>query len=163
MIIMLLISTGARLNEVLTATWSQINRDTRTWKIPALNSKSKKVRSVPLNDSALDIINQLDTEGEFEYLFVNRVTRTNYKNIQKYWGKLRANAGMRSIRIHDLRHTYASLLANNGRTILEISRILGHSSVKVSERYSHLSTATLQDAANSASVMINAAMGGTAT
>lgn len=163
MIIMLLISTGARLNEVLTATWCQINRETRTWKIPALNSKSKKVRSVPLNDSALDIINQLDTEGEFEYLFVNRVTRKPYTNIHKYWGKLRTKAGMKTIRIHDMRHTYASLLANSGRTILEISRILGHSTVKVSERYSHLSTATLQDAANSASVMINAAMGGTTT
>lgn len=162
MIIMLLISTGARLNEVLTATWSQINRETRTWKIPALNSKSKKVRSVPLNDSALDIINQLDTEGVFEYLFVNRVTRKPYTNIHKYWQKLRTKAQMEKIRIHDMRHTYASLLANSGRSILEISRILGHSTVKVTERYSHLSTATLQDAANSASVMINKAMGGTA-
>lgn len=158
MIIMLLISTGARLNEVLTATWSQINRETRTWKIPALNSKSKKVRSVPLNDSALDIINQLDTEGDFDYLFINRITGKPYTNIHKYWGKLRSKIGMRSIRIHDMRHTYASLLANSGRTILEISRVLGHSSVKVSERYSHLSTATLQDAANSASILINAAM-----
>lgn len=160
MIIMLLISTGARLNEVLGATWSQINRDTRTWKIPALNSKSKKARSVPLNDSALDIINQLDTEGKFEYLFINRITGTRYKGIHKYWGKIRMRIGMRHIRIHDFRHSFASLLSNSGHTILEISRILGHSSVKVSERYSHLSTATLQNAANSASVIINAAMRG---
>jgi integrase len=70
---------------------------------------------------------------------------------------------MKTIRIHDMRHTYASLLANSGRSILEISRILGHSTVKISERYSHLSTATLQDAANSASIIINKAMGGTTT
>lgn len=156
MIIMLLICSGARLNEVLGAKWCQINRETRTWKIPALNSKSKKARSVPLNDSALDIINQLDTEGIFEYLFIKRITGTRYKNIHKFWSGLREKLGMRMIRIHDFRHTFASLLANSGRTILEISRVLGHSSVKVSERYSHLSTATLQEAANSASIKINA-------
>jgi len=157
MIIMMLISSGARLNEVLAAKHSQINIETRTWKIPALNSKSKKARSLPLGDSFIDIYKQLTTkEG---YLFVNRITGTRYQNIHKYWSKLRVKADLKTLRIHDLRHTYASLLANSGRSILEISRILGHSSVKVSERYSHLNTATLQAAANSASIKINAAMG----
>ena len=159
MIIMILISSGARLNEVLSCTHSQINIETRTWKIPALNSKSKKARSLPLGDSAIDILSKLEKINESEYLFNNPVTGTRYYNIHKYWGQLRMKAGMSTIRIHDLRHTYASLLANSGRSILEISRILGHSSVKVSERNSHLSTATLQEAANSASIKINAAMG----
>ncbi|MGB2832931.1 MAG: tyrosine-type recombinase/integrase [Methylotenera sp.] len=162
MIAMFLLSTGARMNEVLSAKWCQINRETRTWKIPALNSKSKKVRSVPLNDSALDIISQLDTEAEFEYLFVNRVTGNPYSNIHKAWGKIRDQAGLPQLRIHDLRHQYASFLVNSGRTLYEVQQILGHSTSKVTERYSHLSSATLQAAANSASVMINAAMGGEA-
>ena len=162
MIAMFLLSTGARMNEVLSAKWSQINRETRTWKIPALNSKSKKVRSVPLNDSALDIISQLDTVAEFEYLFVNRVTGNPYTNIHKAWGKIRDQAGLPQLRIHDLRHQYASFLVNSGRTLYEVQQILGHSTSKVTERYSHLSSATLQAAANSASVMINAAMGGEA-
>lgn len=160
MMIMMLISSGARLNEVMSATHSQINIETRTWKIPALNSKSKKARSLPLGDSFIDIYNQLNTkEG---YLFVNRITGTRYENIHKYWSKLRLKADLKTLRIHDLRHTYASLLANSGRSILEISRILGHSSVRVSERYSHLNTATLQYAANSASIKIKAAMSGSA-
>lgn len=163
MIAMFLLSTGARMNEVLTAKWAQVNRETRTWKIPALNSKSKKVRSVPLNDSALDIINQLDTESDYEYLFVNRVTSNPYTNIHKAWGKIRAQAGLGQLRIHDLRHQYASFLVNSGRTLYEVQQILGHSTSKVTERYSHLSSATLQAAANSASVMINAAMGGSAS
>ena len=162
MIAMFLLSTGARMNEALSAKWSQINRDTRTWKVPALNSKSKKVRSIPLNDSALDIINQLDTEGEFEYLFVNRVTGNPYTNIHKAWGKIRDQAGLPQFRMHDCRHAYASFLVNSGRTLYEVQQILGHSTSKVTERYSHLSSATLQAAANSASVLINAAMGGTA-
>ena len=163
MIAMFLLSTGARMNEVLSAEWSQINIDTRTWKIPALNSKSKKVRSIPLNDSALAIISQLNTEAEFEYLFVNRVTGNPYTNIHKAWGKLRDQAGLPQLRIHDLRHQYASFLVNSGRTLYEVQQILGHSTSKVTERYSHLSSATLQAAANSASVMINAAMGSSAT
>lgn len=163
MIAMFLLSTGARMNEVLSATWSQINIHTRTWKIPALNSKSKKVRSVPLNDSALDIINQLDTEAEFEYLFVNRVTGNPYTNIHKAWGKIRDQAGLPQLRIHDLRHQYASFLVNSGRTLYEVQQILGHSTSKTTIRYSHLSSATLQAAANSASVLINAAMGGSAS
>ena len=162
LIAMFLLSTGARMNEVLSAKWCQINRETRTWKIPALNSKSKKVRSIPLNDSALDIINQLDTKGEFEYLFVNRVTGNPYTNIHKAWGLIRAQAGLPQLRIHDLRHQYASFLVNSGRTLYEVQQILGHSTSKVTERYSHLSSATLQAAANSASVMINSAMGGSA-
>ena len=161
MIAMFLLSTGARMNEVLSAKWSQINRETRTWKIPALNSKSKKLRSVPLNDSALDIISQLDTEDAFEYLFVNRVTGNPYTNIHKAWGKIRDQAGLPQLRIHDLRHMYASFLVNSGRTLYEVQQILGHSTSKVTERYCSLSTATLQAAANSASVMINAAMGST--
>ncbi len=159
MIAMFLLSTGARMNEALSAKWSQINRDTRTWKIPALNSKSKKVRSVPLNDSALAIINQLETKGEFDYLFVNRVTGLPYTNIHKAWGKIRDQAGLPKFRIHDCRHAYASFLVNSGRTLYEVQQILGHSTSKVTERYSHLSSSTLQAAANSASVMITAAMG----
>lgn len=163
MIAMFLLSTGARMNEVLSAEWSQINISTRTWKIPALNSKSKKSRSSPLNDSALAIISQLNTEAEFEFLFVNRVTGNPYTNIHKAWGKIRDQAGLPHLRIHDLRHQYASFLVNSGRTLYEVQQILGHSTSMVTERYSHLSSATLQAASNSASVLINAAMRGTAT
>ena len=63
LIAMFLLSTGARLNEALSATWSQIDRENRVWRIAAINSKSKRMRSVPLNDSALEVLAQLDTEG----------------------------------------------------------------------------------------------------
>ena len=159
MVAMYLLSTGSRMSETLNSKWMDINLETRTWKIPALNSKSKKVRSVPLNDSAINIINLLDTSGKFEYLFVNPVSGNKYTSIHKAWGKIRKEAGLPHLRIHDLRHQYASFLVNSGRTLYEVQQILGHSTSKVTERYSHLSSATLQAAANSASVMINAAMG----
>lgn len=153
-IALFLLSTGCRLNEALQATWGQIDRGNRVWKIPALNSKSKRIRSVPLNDSALDVLQQLDTEGTFEHLFVNRRTGKPYGTIMKVWSRLRTKAALPHLRIHDLRHQYASFLVNSGRTLYEVQQILGHSDPSVTQRYAHLSSKSLQEAANSASVVI---------
>jgi site-specific recombinase XerD len=62
------------------------------------------------------------------------------------------------VRIHDLRHSYASMLVNSGRSLYEVQQILGHSNPKVTQRFSHLSTATLQDAAGSAAERISEAL-----
>ena len=67
-----LLATGARLNEALRARWDQIDKDNRVWKIPASNSKSKRIRSVPLNDAALEVLGQLGTEGKYDNLFIIR-------------------------------------------------------------------------------------------
>ena len=72
----------------------------------------------------------------------------------KVWSRLRKAAGVPHVRIHDLRHQYASFLVNGGRTLYEVQQILGHSDPSVTQRYAHLSTASLQEAANSASVAI---------
>ena len=154
LIAMFLLSTGCRLNEALQATWRHIDRGQRVWRILAINSKSKRMRSVPLNPSALHILDQLETEGEFEHLFVNRQTRQPYTTIMKVWDRLRTKAELPHLRIHDLRHAYASLLVSSGRTLYEVQQILGHSDPKVTMRYSHLSSKTLQEAANTASVIV---------
>ena len=164
LIALFLLSTGARLNEALQAKWGQIDRRTRVWRIPAAVSKSGKVRVVPLNDSALDVLGQLETEGKFDHLFVNSRISTKtgkevgtgkpYTTIMKVWSRLRLKAGLPQFRIHDLRHQYASFLVNAGRTLYEVQQVLGHSDPKVTQRYAHLSTKSLQDAANSASIMI---------
>lgn len=158
LIALLLISTGCRLNEVLSARWQQIDRVNRVFRVDAINSKSKRVRSIPLNDSALEVLSQLDTEGQYDHLFINKQTEKPYTTITKVWTRLRAKAGLPHLRIHDLRHQYASFLVNSGRTLYEVQQILGHSDSKVTERYAHLSTKTLQAAANSASVIIKGSM-----
>jgi len=157
-IALFLLSTGARLNEALTARWADVDVANRVWRVPASVSKSGKVRAIPLNDSALEITRQLDTRGEFEHLFVNRQTGKPYTTIMKVWSRLRAKAGLPFLRIHDLRHMYASFLVNSGRTLYEVQACLGHSDPKVTQRYAHLSTKSLQDAANSASIMIRGTM-----
>jgi integrase len=150
LICLFLLSTGARLNEAIRASWRDIDRGTRVWRIPAQTSKSKRVRSVPLNDSALEVLAQLDTEGTHELLFVNHRTGKQFVSLHKIWRDLRSRAGLPHLRIHDLRHQYASFLVNSGRTLYEVQQILGHSDPSVTQRYAHLSKRSLQDAADSA-------------
>jgi len=74
LIALFLLSTGARLNEALRARWQDIDRGNRVCRIPALNSKSKRVRPVPLNASAVEVLDRLDSERSHECLFVNART-----------------------------------------------------------------------------------------
>lgn len=156
-IALFLLSTGCRLNEVLSAKWSDVDMSKGVFTIRATNAKSKKLRGVPLNESAIEILNQLDTQGKFEYLFINRLTGMLYRNIHKVWQRLREKAGLKHLRLHDLRHQYASFLVNSGRTLYEVQQIFGHSTSVVTQRYSHLSTKVLNEAAQSASVKIREA------
>lgn len=149
-----LLSTGARLNEALQARWDLVDKDNRVWRIPSATSKSKRVRSVPLNDAAIEVLDSLSTKGKFDFLFVNRKTKMPYTTIHKAWERIRQAAKLPHLRVHDLRHSYASFLVNSGRSLYEVQQILGHSQPQVTQRYSHLSTKTLQDAANAASAII---------
>jgi integrase len=155
-IALLLLSTGCRLNELLSAKWVDVDLENKTLKIRATNSKSKQLRSVPLNESAMEVLNQLDTRGKFDYIFVNQQIGKPYTTITKVWARLRKQAGLDHLRLHDLRHQYASFLVNSGRTLYEVQQILGHSDSKVTQRYAHLSTKTLQEASNCASAKIKA-------
>jgi integrase len=110
----------------------------------------------------MEVLNQLDTEGNFEHLFVNKQrskeTEAPYTTITKVWDRLRNKASLPHLRIHDCRHLFASWLVCSGRPIFEVMTLLGHANVKTTQRYAHLSTKTLQDASNSASVIIQGAM-----
>lgn len=156
-IALFLLSSGCRLNEALSAKWSDVDMVKRVFTVRASNSKSRKLRSVPLNDSAIDVLNQMGNEGKLEFVFMNSHTGKPMTSINRTWNRLRIKAGLPHLRIHDLRHMYASFLVNDGRTLYEVQQILGHSDPKVTMRYAHLSTKALQDAANSASVMIRGA------
>ncbi|SEF65882.1 tyrosine-type recombinase/integrase [Nitrosomonas ureae] len=94
---------------------------------------------------------------QFEYLFINRLTGMPYRNIHKVWQRLRKKAGLKHLRLHDLRHQYASFLVNSGRTLYEVQQIFGHSTSVVTQRYSHLSSKVLKEAAQSASIKIREA------
>ena len=151
-----LLSTGCRLNEALSATWADVDIERRAFTIRAAHSKSRKLRSVPLNDSAIEVLNSLGTKEQGGALFVSDRSGAALTTISKQWKRIREAAGLPNLRLHDLRHNFASMLINDGQSIYTVSAILGHSTVKVTERYAHLSTQTLQEAANSASLRLMA-------
>lgn len=153
-----LLVSGSRLNEALSATWKNVDRVNRVWKVDSINSKSKRARSIPLNDVALAILDDLGTEDDYKHLFINYRTGERYFNIHKAWNRLRNEADLPHLRLHDLRHQYASFLVNSGRSLYEVQQILGHSDPSVTMRYAHLSSKSLQAAAASASDAINVAM-----
>lgn len=157
LMLMFLLSTGARLSEMFTARWSQIDRTNRVWKIPATNSKSKKLKYLPINDSAMWVVDQLDSEGKSEYLFPSPVTGRPYRTISRAWYLIRKKAGIPSnVRIHDLRHTFASRIVSRGRSLYEAQRLLGHADPRTTLRYAHLALGVMHDASNAAALAVAA-------
>ena len=157
-IVLFLLSTGCRLSEALTARWSNINEANKFWIIPAVNSKSKRQRSIPLSDSALEILKQIDKQESDIYVFTNRKTGTRFKNIFRPWNRIRNSAGVPFFRAHDARHGFASCCVQNGRSLYEVSKLLGHADTRTTQRYAHLNEKTLLEAANSITSKISAVM-----
>ena len=145
-IVLMLIYTGARMREVLDSKWSDIDFDNKSWRIP--KTKSGKPRDVPLSDAAIYILKTVPRYDKFGFIFPNPASQKPYSSIFEPWKNARERAGLNDLRIHDLRHSFASFLVNNGRSLYEVQKILGHSDIKITQRYAHLEKSTLLDAAN---------------
>jgi site-specific recombinase XerD len=155
LVILFLLSTGARLREGLCAQWKEVDVSNAVWRIPATNSKSKRLKSLPLNTSALWVIEQLDSEGKSSYLFPSPATGKPYTTITRAWYVIRRAAGIPdNVRIHDLRHTFASRLVSAGRSMVELQNLLGHADPRVSQRYAHLSSKSALAASNAAAFSV---------
>ena len=147
-IIPMLILTGARKREVLDAKWEDFDLDRRQWRIPI--TKTGRPRHVPLSDGVLRLLAQVPHKEDCEYVFPNPKSGKPYCSIYNSWNSARKSVGLRDVRIHDLRHSFASFLVNAGRSLYEVQKILGHTQIKTTQRYAHLSQDTLIDAANAA-------------
>mgnify|MGYP000408564617 FL=1 len=118
-------------------------------------SKSGKSRFVPLSGAAISILERVPRIVGCPFVFVNPQTLKPFTNIYFSWNNVRVRAGLPNVRLHDLRHTYASNLVNSGTSIYVVSKALGHASLKNTERYSHLSQETLSAAADSVAQAID--------
>ncbi|KAF0279165.1 tyrosine-type recombinase/integrase [Spiribacter aquaticus] len=152
-IVAMLLLTGARRNEVLHARWQDIDFNSRQWLIP--KTKSARTRYIPLSDAALRLIEQVPRVEGCEYIFANPKTGKPFVQIWYPWDTARKRAGLDDLRIHDLRHSYASFLVNAGRSLYEVQHLLGHARPVTTQRYAHLAQETLFEASNQAA----AAMG----
>jgi len=147
-IVAILILTGARKRELLDARLNDIDTERCIWTIPL--SKSGKARHIPLSDAALSVLTQLPRWDGCPYLVPNPKTLKPYTCFYRAWDTARKNVGLSEVRIHDLRHSAASFLINANISIFEVSKILGHSQIKTTQRYAHLSQDTLLAAVNTA-------------
>ena len=147
-IVTMLLLTGARLSEVLNAQWKDFDTVARVWTIEF--NKSGKTRYVPLSDAAIQLIENLPRIEGCPYSFANPQTKQPYTSIHYAWDSVRKRAGLADLRIHDLRHSFASFLVNGGRSIYEVQKILGHTQIRTTQRYAHLSQETLLEAASTA-------------
>ncbi len=154
-IIKCLVSTGMRLTEVTEGRWAEVDLDAGIWRVPAERSKSKKAMVKYLSDSAKYVLQEVGTQGKSEFIYPNPKTGKPYTTITRVWYRFRKLAGIPSnVRIHDLRHTYASLLVQAGRSLYEAQRLMSHQDHRSTMRYAHLAPKTLQEAANAVSVIV---------
>jgi integrase len=155
-IIPMLLVTGARKREVLDARWEDFDFESRLWKIPV--TKSGKPRYVPISDGLIAILNSVPRLAGSRYVFPNPDTGKPYVTIFYAWNTARQRAGLPDVRIHDLRHSFASILINSGRSLYEVQHLLGHTQSKTTERYAHLQRETLLKAANVVAKMVGGAI-----
>jgi integrase len=156
-IVAMLILTGCRKREVLDAKWADFDFERRLWRIPT--TKLGKPRHVPLSDGALSILTNMPRVKECPWVFANPKTKKPFVSIFSAWDTARRKAGLADVRIHDLRHSFASLLINSGRSLYEVQKLLGHTQIKTTQRYAHLAPETLLEATNAATRAVGSVMG----
>jgi len=138
--------TGARVGEVRTARFEQFNLDYAIWSKPASTTKQRKIHRVPISQDVVAIVRQrkLVVPKGNVWLFPGDAIGKPVREVRRFWLKIRQEADLPDVRIHDLRHTFASLLVSGGASLEVIGRLLGHSQMQTTQRYAHLMESPLR-------------------
>jgi integrase len=148
--IALAVNTGCRKSELLQLSWKHVDLDAGIIVIDGSNSKTGKRRIIPLNQTARQALeNREQFKNKYcpstHWVFAKK-NGERLKSIDKQFAHCVKNAGIEDFRIHDLRHTFASWLVTKEVPLLHVKELLGHSSIKMTERYAHLATTALAKA-----------------
>ena len=155
-IVRLLMLTGCRFGEIVSLEWDWIKGK----RILLPDSKSGP-RTVWLSSAARAVIDAIPRySDDCPFLFPTRPPVRHIDNIEFHWHRIRNEAGLPGLRIHDLRHSWASVAAMNGVDMVTVAKLLGHALVETTERYVHLSDQSVADAADRVSGRIHAALAG---
>jgi integrase len=142
--------TGARSGEITAIEWSHIDWQRKLIRLP--DSKTNEPRTIHLSEAALEVLKAVPRIGRF--VIAGAKPDEPYKNLGRAWIDIRENAGLQDVRLHDLRHSFASLAAGRGVSLQMIGKLLGHRVSATTARYAHLAV----DAASAVNEEIGAAM-----
>lgn len=156
-LVQLMMLTGCRRGEALNAKKTDFDLERGSWLLP--DPKGGKARHIPMNERAIDTVkaalllaqNLNHNFEQTEYVFANPRTGLPFEQIYYSWNTARKKAGLEGLRMHDLRHSFASAMVNSGMTLYDVKEILGHANIKTTQRYAHLSNHRLRTAAESVS------------
>ena len=151
----LLLYTGARLSEIQTLKWEYIQGN----RIHLPDSKTG-AKTIPLNPPALEVLANAQRIGGNPYVVTGAREGEYLKDLQKPWRRVRTAAGLEDVRIHDLRHTFASEAVMAGESLPTVGKILGHTQAQTTARYAHLADDPLQSASERVASSLKKAMEG---
>ncbi len=131
----LLLFTGARLSEILTLEWSWIDWGRGVARLPDSKTGAK---NLPLSTPALALLKTLPKVDDNPYVLPGDTVSGHFVGIQKPWQRVRKLAKLQDVRLHDLRHGFASVAVASGDSLYLVGKVLGHRQASTTERYSHL-------------------------
>lgn len=158
--IRLLIFTGARMSEILTLRWEWVDFDNACLRLPDSKTGAKVIH---LSPPALTILGSLPNDETNPHVIRGKKPGEHLVNLQLPWGRIRSRAGIERLRIHDLRHSFASVAVMGGLSLPMIGALLGHRQVSTTARYAHLAADPLKQANDLVAANLLARMKGTGT
>ena len=151
----LLLLTGCRKSEVLTLRWDWVDAGRKCLRLPDSKTGAKVV---PLASAALELLAGTSREPGSDFVFPTATGAGHYAGLQKDWERIRARAGLLNLRLHDLRHSFASFAVAEGQSLFMIGKVLGHKQTRTTEGYAHLATDPLLAVAERTAARITTAM-----
>lgn len=146
--LLFMLLTGCRRGEALNAKWSQMDLQHRIWTKSSTETKQRREHRVPFSTAVGTLLERRRAEQSGAFIFPGRLGAPLCE-VRRTWCKACEVAGLERVRIHDLRHTFASLLASSGQSLLVVGELLGHSSPQTTKRYANLYDDSLRIAAES--------------
>ena len=152
-----LLLTGARKGEALAATWDQLDLERGVWTKPSAHTKQKREHRVLLNAAVLALLADQRTRAVGEHVFPGRRPGQPLDDLKAAWAAITRAAGLEGVRVHDLRHSYASILASAGLSLPIIGALLGHTQPATTARYAHLFDDPLREATERVGTFVGSA------
>lgn len=151
----LLMLTGCRLGEIMNLKWEHVDIPARALRLPDSKTGAKVVH---LGRPAVDELERIDRLEGNPWVIVGTLSGGRLSDLQPFWQRVRARVGLKDVRIHDLRHTFASTAVASGQGLPMIGKLLGHTQVQTTARYAHLAADPIKTAADQVAGSIAAAM-----